>query len=122
MGVHFLKVFWSPPASSVTVPASTAGVEPEIATSSKSTLRTDASWWRRRDSSGEIVLISRRMVPGFAEEKTPPLSKYTEWTAASSAKEERITSESATSSASDDEIGTPSRARDRAGSGLRFHA
>jgi hypothetical protein len=33
MEVHFWKVFWSPPASSVMVPASTAGVEPEIATS-----------------------------------------------------------------------------------------
>ena len=33
-----------------------------------------------------MVLISRMMVPGFAEEKTPAVSKYTAWTAASLAK------------------------------------
>src|ERR1700733_12899570 len=122
MGVHLSKIFWSPPASRVIVPASTAGVEPEMATSSKSTLRTEASRCRRRDSSGDIVLISRMMVPGFADEKAPPLSKYTERTASSSAKEEMTKSESATSLSTDDEIVTPSRASDFAESGLRFHA
>jgi hypothetical protein len=33
---------------------------------------------QKRDSSGEIVLISRTTVPGFAAKKIPPLSKYTE--------------------------------------------
>jgi hypothetical protein len=69
-----------------------------------------------------MVLISRMIVPGFAEEKTPALSQYTEWTAASLARLERITSESATRSTIDAAIGMPARLSSSAGLGLRFHA
>src|ERR1700739_3807 len=122
MGTHCSKVYSSPPANNVIVPASTAGVDPEIATSSKLTPLARASLCRLRDSSGEIVLISRMTDPGSTVEKTPPLSKYTERTAASLAKQERITSDSATRSAIDAATAIPSFLSFSAGGELRFHA
>src|ERR1700676_2537510 len=118
--MHCSKVSESPPARSVMVPASTAEVDTEIAPSRARTPRFWAVRWISRDNSAEIVLISTRIVSGFAVDHTPSASKYTERTAASLARQERITSESDTISERDVATATPDLLISCAGSGLRF--
>ena len=82
----------SPPTSSVRMPASAAGVLPEMATSSTSMPPLAPSLCRSRELSGEIVLISSTTVPDRAPAKTPSGPVKTLRTASSSVKQERSTS------------------------------
>src|SRR5208283_2970217 len=69
MGLAARKSSRLPPASSVRVPSSAAGVLPEMATSITSMPTLAPSLCSSRELSGEIVLISSTTVPGRAPAK-----------------------------------------------------